>query len=73
MTTSNEKPGTIPFGTTPAEKAIVAIMMELHASGPALNKIGIEPDKAGIPTRGGGQWRSSTISKVLRRHGVGTT
>ena len=66
---SAAKFGPPPFGAIPEEQATLARLIELHNSGLPLRKIGIELDKAGMPTRGGGPWWSATIAGILRQHG----
>jgi hypothetical protein len=72
MTTSNRTFGPKPYGSTTEEKIVLDSMVAMREAGLSLQKIAKELDRAGAPTRLGGQWSSATVSEILKRHGITT-
>ena len=59
--------GRKPYGTFPGEETILAQMVELRDVGNSFHKIAAALNSAGIVTRGGKNWRHTTIAKIFKR------
>ncbi len=59
--------GRKPFGTTDTERAIIARMKELRASGMAYDRIAAMFNDEGVPTRTAGKrWHGFAINQILK-------
>jgi len=69
--------GAPPYGWTgsngslvqvPSEQRALARMVELRRAGLSMREIAVDLDVEGQPTKRGGQWSSSTVSRILIPH-----
>ena len=59
--------GRKPFGSLDSERAALARMSELSASGASLRRIAETLDAEGFKTRQGGRWSFGSVARIVRR------